>query len=108
MTRHGRQGATENYPDATEADWSYKAANYYYRALNALRTLLPGQGTVVQSKPSVLSVGTHGEKAQKARNSYFTTGCLPEICMVSDVVLAASSILSIYDCLDGLDGGLSQ
>src|SRR3954447_4178882 len=44
-------GVTEFDPNVGGVDWSYKAANYYYRALSALRTVLPDQGSALQSKP---------------------------------------------------------
>lgn len=90
--------STEIHHSFREVDWSYKAAKYYSEALRTLRLFLSKQGQP-QSPPAIPTSEVDGI-AQKLRNSYFSSSCLKERCMVADFVIAASCILSLYESLD--------
>ncbi|KAF2429982.1 hypothetical protein EJ08DRAFT_589832, partial [Tothia fuscella] len=84
-----------------EVNWTFKSAQYYSEALQILQSFIPKQGQP-QEPPTIPASEVDGI-AKKLRNSYFSSTCLKERCMVADFVLAASCILSLYASLDSAE-----
>lgn len=99
-------GTTGTHPASGSVDWSYKAAKYYTEALSSLRPFISEQGQP-QDPPRVPASEVDGV-AHRLRNSYFSSTCLKERCLVADFIIAASCILSLYESMDSSEIGWSQ
>jgi hypothetical protein len=87
-------------------DWSYRATMLYSEALRSLRLFLSEQGQP-QHPPTIPTSEVDGI-ARILRNSYFSSTCLKERCMVADFIIAASCILSVYESMDSSEAEWSQ
>jgi hypothetical protein len=99
-----KRARTELHPDGEKVDWPYTATKYYAKAIASLRmAIIPDERRV--RIPSGLS----NSREESEYHATLGTSKRPRNCCSffsrtrTDRLLAATSILSVYEFLDGSD-----
>jgi hypothetical protein len=90
-----RLALTETYPYSTQVDWSYKAADYYYKAITNLPEG-PPQHPISTSE----SLFPNDHRPAAALSPVGVS----DSCCKTDPLLASNAILMVYDILDSNAG----